>query len=86
MVPMHCLIMPAAYAEGANENDVWHLDEVVVRINGQKSWVWRAVDQDGYVLDEIVQRAQRCEVGSFGRDRRYFRCTAPELKPLTVKS
>ncbi|RUV02131.1 DDE domain-containing protein [Mesorhizobium sp. M1A.F.Ca.IN.022.07.1.1] len=57
MVPMHCLIMPAAYAEGANENDVWHLDEVVVRINGQKSWVWRAVDQDGYVLDEIVQRA-----------------------------
>ncbi|TIL23793.1 MAG: DDE domain-containing protein [Mesorhizobium sp.] len=57
MVPMHCLIMPAACAEGANENDVWHLDEVVVRINGRKSWVWRAVDQDGYVLDEIVQRA-----------------------------
>ncbi|MEX2697722.1 DDE-type integrase/transposase/recombinase, partial [Rhizobium mongolense] len=29
--------------------------EVVVRINGQKCWLWRAVDQDGYVLDEIVQ-------------------------------
>lgn len=37
------------------KGEVWHLDEVVVRINGQKCWLWRAVDQDGYVLDEIVQ-------------------------------
>ncbi|GLR59082.1 hypothetical protein GCM10007919_38090 [Rhizobium indigoferae] len=37
------------------KGDVWHLDDVVVRINGQKCWLWRAVDQDGYVLDEIVQ-------------------------------
>ena len=36
-------------------NDVWHLDEVVVSIAGRKHWLWRAVDQDGYVLDEIVQ-------------------------------
>jgi putative transposase len=35
--------------------DIWHLDEVVVRIHGRKCWLWRAVDQDGYVLDEIVQ-------------------------------
>lgn len=24
-------------------------------IGGRKHWLWRAVDQDGYVLDEIVQ-------------------------------
>ncbi|MBC7283685.1 MAG: IS6 family transposase [Hoeflea sp.] len=35
--------------------DVWHLDEVVITIAGRKHWLWRAVDQDGYVLDEIVQ-------------------------------
>ncbi|WP_114187839.1 IS6 family transposase [Microvirga aerophila] len=35
--------------------DIWHLDEVVVTISGKKHWLWRAVDQDGYVLDEIVQ-------------------------------
>ena len=35
--------------------DVWHLDEVVVSINGEKRYLWRAVDQDGYVLYEIVQ-------------------------------
>ncbi|MER9546904.1 IS6 family transposase, partial [Mesorhizobium sp. M0437] len=36
-------------------NDVWYLNEVVVTIAGKKLWLWRAVDQDGYVLDEIVQ-------------------------------
>ncbi|MER9236917.1 IS6 family transposase [Mesorhizobium sp. M0622] len=36
-------------------NDIWHLDEVVISIAGMKHWLWRAVDQDGYVLDEIVQ-------------------------------
>lgn len=36
-------------------NDVWHLDEVVITLAGRKHWLWRAVDQEGYVLDEIVQ-------------------------------
>lgn len=36
-------------------DDIWHLDEVVITIAGEKHWLWRAVDQDGYVLDEIVQ-------------------------------
>ncbi|WP_239468520.1 IS6 family transposase [Microvirga arvi] len=35
--------------------DIWYLDEVAVTISGQKHWLWRAVDQDGYVLDEILQ-------------------------------
>lgn len=35
--------------------DIWHLDEVVISIGGRKHWLWRAVDQDGFVLDEIVQ-------------------------------
>jgi putative transposase len=36
-------------------HDIWHLDEVVVTICGRKHWLWRAIDQDGYVLDEIFQ-------------------------------
>src|SRR6516164_782825 len=35
--------------------DIWHLDEVVVAIGGCKLCLWRAVDLDGYILDEIVQ-------------------------------
>lgn len=33
----------------------WHLDEVVVSIGGKKHWLWRAVDQNGFVLDALVQ-------------------------------
>jgi putative transposase len=36
-------------------DDIWHLDEVAITIAARKHWLWRAVDQDGYVLDEIVQ-------------------------------
>ena len=35
--------------------DKWHLDEVVVKISGVQHWLWRAVDQDGVVLDILVQ-------------------------------
>src|SRR5688572_27938191 len=35
--------------------DKWHLDEVVITIAGQKHGLWRAVDQDGLVLDVLVQ-------------------------------
>jgi putative transposase len=38
-----------------SRRDIWHLDEVVITIAGETHWLWRAVDQDGYVLDEIVQ-------------------------------
>jgi putative transposase len=35
-------------------NDKWHLDEVVVPINGVKHWLWRAIDAKGDVLDILV--------------------------------
>ena len=35
--------------------DVWHLDEVVVKVAGKKRWLWRAVDQHGVILEEILQ-------------------------------
>ncbi|WP_375137820.1 IS6 family transposase [Streptomyces sp. NWU49] len=35
--------------------DTWHLDEVFIKINGRLHYLWRAVDQDGNVLDILVQ-------------------------------
>src|SRR5919112_4746989 len=35
--------------------DKWHLDEVCLMLAGTKHWLWRAVDQDGFVLDVLVQ-------------------------------
>ena len=34
----------------------WHLDEMVVRIDGRRMYLWRAVDHVGEVLDMLVQR------------------------------
>jgi putative transposase len=35
--------------------DKWHLDEVFIRIQGVQHYLWRAVDQNGVVLDILVQ-------------------------------
>ena len=35
--------------------DTWYLDEVFVTINGTRQYLWRAVDQDGDLLDILVQ-------------------------------
>ena len=34
--------------------DKWHLDEVVISINGNKHWLWSAVEADGFVLEALV--------------------------------
>jgi len=34
--------------------DKWHLDEVFIRIRGEVHYLWRAVDQDGVVLDILL--------------------------------
>jgi putative transposase len=34
----------------------WHLDEMVVRIRGERMYLWRAVDHEGEILDILVQR------------------------------
>jgi len=35
--------------------DIWHLDELFVTIQGQRQYLWRAVDQDGDVIDILLQ-------------------------------
>ena len=34
----------------------WHLDEMEVRIGGERMYLWQAVDDEGEVLDVLVQR------------------------------
>jgi len=48
------------YADGlrrrrARSGEKWHLDEVFLKINGVTHYLWRAVDQNGVVLDILVQ-------------------------------
>jgi putative transposase len=49
-----------AYADGlrrrrAAAGDKWHLNEVFVKITGERQYLWRAVDQHGTVLDILPQ-------------------------------
>jgi putative transposase len=37
-------------------SDTWHIDEVFITIQGQRQYLWRAVDQDGDTIDILVQR------------------------------
>jgi putative transposase len=34
----------------------WHLDEVFVKINGERHYLWRAVDQEGEILESYVTK------------------------------
>jgi putative transposase len=36
----------------------WHLDEVFVRINGERHYLWRAVDHEGEVLESFVTKTR----------------------------
>ena len=48
--------------------DTWHLDELFVNIQGQRQYLWRAVDQDGSVIDILVQpRRARQDAARFFR-------------------
>ena len=35
--------------------DFWYLDEMFVKIQGRQQYLWRAIDQDGDVIDILVQ-------------------------------
>ena len=39
-----------------SSNWKWHLDEVFVKINGERHYLWRAVDQEGEVLESYVTK------------------------------
>ena len=50
--------------------DTWYLDEVLVTIQGQRQYPWRAVNQDGDVIDLLVQsRRNRGAATRFFRKR-----------------
>ena len=34
----------------------WHVDEVFVKINGERHYMWRAVDHEGEVLESYVTK------------------------------
>src|ERR671921_1892240 len=61
--------------------DKWHLDEVFLKINGVTHYLWRAVDQNGVVLDIPVQ-PKRDRFAAIRFFRRLLRATG--RKPRVI--
>ncbi|GAA2542099.1 hypothetical protein GCM10010398_31130 [Streptomyces fimbriatus] len=80
-----CLKFGRAYADGLRRRrprpgNKWHLDEVFIKITGERKYLWRAVDADGTVLDILVQNRRDTAAA-----RRFFRrlpkkaCSVPRV-------
>jgi len=80
-----CAKFGPVYAAGLRRRqprtgDKWHLDEVFLTINGRRQYLWRPVDQDGNVLDILVQPRRDAKAA-----KRFFRklltkqCRAPRV-------
>ena len=57
--------------------DTWHLDEVFVTIQGRQQYLWRAVDEDGDVLDILVQSHRNRQAAV-----RFFRTLLKTQSPI----
>jgi putative transposase len=55
--------------------DKWHMDEVFIRIQGVQHYLWRAVDQNGVVLDIHVQIRRNANAA-----KRFFRRLLKDLQ------
>jgi len=48
--------------------DIWHVDEVFITMRGKCHYLWRAVDQDGDVIDILVTKRRDRQAA-----KRFFR-------------
>ncbi|KAA0593133.1 putative transposase [Azospirillum lipoferum] len=60
---------------GPKPGDKWFLDEVFIRIRGKQHYLWRAIDQNGVVLDILVQSRRNTKAA-----KRFFRKLLKELR------
>src|SRR5919202_5478491 len=65
--------------------DKWHVDEVQLKINGHRHWLWRAVDQEGMVLDILVQARRNRKAAEHFLRRVLAGCGAPPRVIVTDK-
>ena len=57
----------------------WHIDEVHVKIKGQRYWLWRAIDEEGYELDILLQARRNAQAA-----KRFFKKLLKAYEPPRV--
>ncbi len=61
----------------------WHVDEMVIKIAGKKRWLWRAVDDEGVVLDMLVQ-SRRNKKAALRRFRKLLKNIGVQPETITT--
>ncbi len=81
-----CLTFGVDYARRLRQRrgrmgDTWYLDELFVKIHGRQQYLWRAVDEDGDVIDILVQsrRNRRAAIRFFRKLLRDQGCVPRRL-------
>ncbi|ULH18205.1 IS6 family transposase (plasmid) [Deinococcus sp. KNUC1210] len=57
----------------------WHLNEMCTSVDGVRHWLWRAVDEDGFVLDILLQRHRDIEAAKTFLTRLLSEDDVPEV-------
>jgi putative transposase len=84
-IRLWCLLFGQAFAKRLRGRpgrlgDTWHLDEMFVTRHGARHYLWRAVDQDGEVLDILVQNRRDKHAA-----KRFFRTLLKGLQYVPQK-
>ena len=63
--------------------DTFYIDEVFVKVNGKQQYLWRAVDQDGEVVDVFLQ-GRRDAIAAKRFFKRLIRCNGSEPRKIVT--
>ena len=79
-----CIKFSALFAEGLRHREPrrgsrWHLDEVCTSVDGVRHWLWRAVDEHGFVLEVLLQRHRDTEAAKTFPTRLLGEYDVPEV-------
>ena len=87
-IRLWCIKFGAIYARRLERKhrgygDTFYIDEVFVKINGKRHYLWRAVDQDGEVVDVYLQ-AKRDGAAAKSFSRRLLRSHGREPRKIVT--
>jgi len=80
-----CIKFAPLFAENLRHREprrgsLWHLDEVCTSVDGVRHWLWRTVDEYGFVLDVLLQRRRDIEIR--GKKRWLFLAKTAPMRTL----
>ncbi|CAM4032834.1 IS6 family transposase [Deinococcus marmoris] len=79
-----CMKFGSLFAEALRHREPrrgsrWYLDEVCTTVDGVRHWLWRAVDEHGFVLDVLLQRHRNTEAAKTFLTRLLGEYDVPEV-------